>query len=105
MFSKKALLNLCAVFVMLLALAAPSRANFLGPTIGGFTGTLTDVSNTFVNVVDFDNRKVVRAFVPTEQAVKFNLVQQFRPGEKVKIRAFYDKRSGRWILAAIKRVK
>lgn len=98
MFNKKSLLCLTAGLIIAAAWSlAPAIADTpvitadfpkIGITIGAsvLEGTLTEVSKTAVTVVDYKKQQVVTAFVPQSKLASTNLEQEFKPGEKVKIR-------------------
>ena len=105
MLNKKFFLGLILAVAALCLWALPSQAGLLGGVnLESFSGTLTEVSNISVNVVNYDQQKVVTAFVPAEVGYKNQLQQSFRPGEKVQIKVYRDKQSGRYILSSIKKL-
>ncbi len=105
MLNKKFFLSLILAVAALCLWVLPSQAGLLDSiTLEKFTGTLTEVSNISVNVVNYEHQKVVTAFVPAEVGYKNKLQQSFRPGDKVQIKVSRDKQSGRYILASIKKL-
>lgn len=105
MLNKKFFLSFVLAIAALCMWALPSQAGLLSNVgLEKFTGTLTEVSNISVNVVNYEHQKVVTAFVPAEVGYKNKLQQSFRPGDKVQIKVSRDRRSGRYILASIKKL-
>lgn len=105
MLNKKFFLSFVLAIAALCMWALPSQAGLLSNVgLEKFTGTLTEVSNISVNVVNYEHQKVVTAFVPAEVGYKNKLQQSFHPGDKVQIKVSRDKQSGRYILASIKKL-
>ncbi len=105
MLNKKFFLSFVLAIAALCLWALPSQAGLIGNVgLEKFTGILTEVSNISVNVVNYDHQKVVTAFVPAEIGYKNKLQQSFRAGDKVQIKVYRDKQSGRYILSSIKKL-
>ncbi len=105
MLNKKFFLSLVLAIATLCLWALPSQAGLIyGVNLEKFTGTLTEVSNISVNVVNYEHQKVVTAFVPAEVGYKNKLQENFRAGDRVQIKVSRDKQSGRFILASIKKL-
>ncbi|MGM9998579.1 MAG: hypothetical protein ACI38Q_04200 [Candidatus Bruticola sp.] len=105
MLSKKLFFSIILAITAVCLLVVPSQAGIIkGVSLESFTGTLTEVSNISVNVVDYQNQKVVNAFVTAEIGYQNKLQENFKIGDTVRIRFSRDKQSGRCILASIKKL-
>ena len=105
MLSKRSIPTLWLGLLLVVLLALPASASIFSVKLYTFRGTLTEVTNTSVNVVDYDNQKVVQAFVAydPQKGTNLRLVENFKPGDIVRIKVARDK-NGRWVLAKIKKL-
>ncbi|MGM9992927.1 MAG: hypothetical protein ACI376_08850 [Candidatus Bruticola sp.] len=105
MLSRKFFLSIVLAVAAVCLLVVPGRANIIqNVSLDSFTGTLTEISNISVNVVNYQNQKVVNAFVSAEIGYNSKLQEKFKIGDTVRIRFYRDKQSGRCILTSIKKL-
>lgn len=65
--------------------ALPSFASlFDGSCV--FDGVLTEVGTNSVTVVNYQDQKVVQAFIPANAASKIKILPTFHPGQRVRLK-------------------
>lgn len=105
MFSKKIVLGILAGLTLTAAAAVPSQAEILGISFGPtFRGTVTQLNGNSIQVVDFENKKVMHAFLSADAAVNTRIESRIQPGNVVKMEVSQAK-DGRWIIRSIKKLK